>query len=78
MILATRGWGPEAFARAKPDFMDAARWALWTERAVPIWQHQREIQAVPTKDATPEVLAAKLDAQKIVPLLTELLWPKDE
>lgn len=73
-----RGWGPEQFARATPEYMAALRWGLYAERAVPILAGWKAVQAIPTNEATPEQLTQKLDAAKVVPLLTDLLYPEDD
>jgi hypothetical protein len=75
-----RGWTPEAFARATPEFMDAVRWGLFSERAAPTLAHWRGIQATPLDMTNPnkDLIAAKVQATEVVPMIEELLFPKDD
>lgn len=75
-----RGWGPEAFKRAKPEFMDAVRWGLFLEKAVPILAGWKQIEAMVVSGDTPnlpEILRQKHDAAEIIPMLTELIYPDE-
>ncbi len=75
-----RGWGPEAFARAKPEFMEAVRIGLYAEKALPVLSRLREIQAVKVSKDTqdlPAVLAAKNEAAALIPQLEAILYPED-
>lgn len=76
-----RGWGPESFRRAKPEFMDAVRWGLFVEKVTPILRGYREIQAVPVTKDTPDlpaILGQKNEAARLIPLLEDLIYPKDD
>jgi hypothetical protein len=83
VALALRGWTPDAFARAKPEFMDAIRFGLLAERAAPMLARYREVQAmkIDPRDKSldvPAILAAKEEAARMIPLLTEILYPADD
>ena len=63
-----RGWGPESFERATPDFLAACRWAMYAEMAMPGLIHARRVVAGGTPrgltgtamiDATRALLSAK-------------------
>ena len=75
-----RGWGPESFKRAKPEFMDAVRWGLFLEKAVPFLAHWKQVQAMtadPKDTDVLKVIAQKKIADQIIPELTALIYPED-
>lgn len=73
-----RGWGPESFRRAKPDFMAAIRFGLFSEAAMPLLKSWREIQSTSiTKDTPTEVIGAKVRAVEVIPALEAMLYPED-
>lgn len=83
MILATRGVDRETFRLASPEFMAAARFALFAERAAPFLAEDEAIVAQPlSRDLTPDsriaLAKAKLEAEKRIPIVRALLYPEDE
>lgn len=75
-----RGWTPEAFARAKPEFMEAVRFGLYAERAAPILARWRAIQGAQLDMTNPDtaLIADKVRAVTVVPLIEAVLYPEDE
>lgn len=83
MVLASRGWGVEEFRLASPEFLHASRWFVMAEKAVPVYQDQREVMAMSTSDiADPArrgmVARAKVDAADVVKSWTPWLFPEDQ
>jgi hypothetical protein len=83
VALALRGWGPDAFARATPEFIEAARWGLYVERLGPLLAEHREVQAMTIDRRNPPsnlpaVLAAKAAADEAIPLIEAILYPEDD
>lgn len=75
-----RGWTPEAFARATPEFMDAVRWGLFCEGAAPTLSHWRSIQStrLDMTNPNPDLIGAKVHAAEIVPMIEGVLFPEDD
>lgn len=75
-VLATRGWGAEEFRLASPRLLDAARWALIAEKAVPLFQEQRQIaDTVPEAGADPDRWRNRLIAIEYVKHVKPWLFP---
>ena len=82
MILSTRGWGREEFANASSDFLEAARWAVFSGYVGPMLAQLESIQNQPMDglSGSPKLVLArqKREADKAIPVLKAVLYPEDE
>lgn len=77
-LLSLRGWGRDEFATASPDFIAAARFAVFAERVAPILAAAQELAAMPASGMTPAQIKAKVAASAAIPNLHSALFPEDE
>lgn len=77
MLLSLRGWGHAEFGTATPEFLSAARFALFAERVAPLLATAEEAAALPAKGLTRDQIAAKVEASKAIPVYREALYPED-
>lgn len=71
------------FRQASPEFLAAARFALFAERAAPSLVELEQIQNQPiTPDMSPdhrgELARNKIQAAKDIPAFRALLYPEDD
>ena len=78
MILSTKGWGHDEFRNATPDFLAAARFALFAERVAPLLAQAEEVAALPRKGLTPDQIRAKVAGAEALPVFRAVLYPEDE
>lgn len=78
MILSTKGWGHDEFRNATPEFLHAARFALFAERVAPLLAQAEEVAALPRKDLSPAQIRAKVEASAALPVFRNVLYPEDE
>lgn len=81
-MLALRGWGPEAFRLADPQFLALARHALMVERMLPIYYEagasmDRDLSGLPP-EAKGSAARAKMDAANVIGGLEPILFPEDD
>jgi hypothetical protein len=77
-LLSLRGWGEAELRHARPELFDAARWALYAERLVPIYREYLAVQGTPLpKDAQAKAAATpvRLQANRQIELIREVLFP---
>lgn len=81
MGLALRGWGPAAFDSVTPDFLAAARWALFLEELTPMWRAANSTltEDLP-KDPAAKIAAyvSKQQAQRFLEDWRPVLFPADD
>lgn len=77
-LLSLRGWGAIELDTARPDFLAAARHALYAERLMPILERARELQDMNmdavSRDDKLRVGKAKMQARRLIPALREALY----
>lgn len=81
VALSLRGWGAEEFEWATPDFLAAARWAVFLERLMPLYQsaQMRLTEPLPSDpDAKRHAVRVKLAAQEFTKDWTPILFPEDD
>lgn len=81
MALSLRGWGPESFARATPEFLAAARWGLFLEAVTPSWKRANQSVAEPLPtDPVMKIPAAKVkqSALDFIAAWRPVLFPEDD
>lgn len=72
-----RGWGPEAFERATPEFLRLVRFGLFAEAIGPTLREARELMDSPMPRENPEariaLAKAKIEAGKVLPQIRTAL-----
>ena len=80
--MSLRGWGAEELRTASPEFMAAARFALFAEHIAPMLTNAEQVQNMPMTGVEPEqmrtLVPAKVAAANAIPALKALLWPEDD
>ena len=70
------------FRAARPALLSGARFALYAERLMPLYEHMQEVQNQPFPQKDPAGYAAtaqaKLAAGEAIPLLKSVLFPEDD
>lgn len=81
-VLATRGWTPEAFRIATPEFLDAAHHALIVQQFAPDYRELTSVQATSTTGWTPDqklsFVARQIQANELLPRYRAHLFPEDD
>jgi hypothetical protein len=70
------------FRAARPDLLSGARFALYAERLMPLYERMQEIQNQPLPKGDPsayvEAARAKMAAGEAIPLFRSVLFPEDD
>jgi hypothetical protein len=81
-LLSLRGWGEAEFRHARPEFVSAARFALFAERIVPLMQTEQRIQATSMANLEPAVKGdlarAKMNAAQNIAMYRSALLLDDD
>lgn len=79
-LLSLRGWTTEMFRAARPDFLAAARFALYVERLMPLFDDMKRVQATPLPKGPGygEAAMGKIAAGKAIELMRPVLFPEDD
>jgi hypothetical protein len=79
-LLSLRGWGEAEFTRAAPDFLAAARFAVFAERIAAELAAAQKVADTPFKPGhyDRQLVMAKAAAADAIPALKALLFPEDE
>lgn len=75
-LLSLRGWGEREFRLARPDFLDAARFAIFAERLGPMLAEGEAVMAasLPTEPhAKLEAAVRKEKVAELIPVLRRAL-----
>lgn len=80
--MSLRGWGETEFRHASLEMVEAARFALYAERLVPVLAGAEQVLATEfTQHMSPQDMSrlgrAKLVARQSVPAIRALLFPAD-
>lgn len=77
-LLALRGWGEAEFRLARPEFLEAVKFAMFAERLAPSIVAAKQVMAAPMPNVPlADVMRVKLDAEQRLKELVPLVVPND-